>query len=116
MGVVASVDTGQRLVIRTNWADETCVGCDGTSKEIYMNVSTGSPYGMRVTVPEPWRARHSVECEVLSACLLTPGSFVLVASSPDDGPVNVLVEALDAPGSCDPSEPGAGGHPGIEEE
>jgi hypothetical protein len=117
VGVNAQVDVGERLIIRTNWADETCAGCDGTSKEIYVYAGASTPYGIRVTVPEPWRVRHSTECGVLSASIVTSiGGFVLVASGPDDGPVNVLVEALDAPGSGDPTDPGAGGQPGIEEE
>jgi hypothetical protein len=113
VGVNAQVDMGERLVIRTNWADETCAGCDGASREIYMAASGTTPYGIRVTVPEPWRVRNSTECGVLSSCLVLSAShFVLVANSPGDGPVNVLVEALDAPGSCDPSDPSAGGAAG----
>lgn len=90
----------------------SCDTCGGPDKKMQLVMTGSSTFGYRVTVPAPWGAADS-DCTVPSACLISQSGIVrIIAGSPNDGPVNIVVESLDAPGSCDPSDPSAGGAAG----
>lgn len=90
----------RRVVVRTSWAGDSCDTCGGPDKKMQLLMTGSSTFGYRVTVPEPWGAAD-VDCTVPSGCLISQSGIArIIAGSPDDGPVNIVVEALDAPGSC----------------
>ena len=111
---LVAADAGERAVVRTGWADEMCLGCDGTSPEFRVTVVSNSQYGHRITVPPPWRVQAERQCDAGSDCAVSRyGTFILIASSPSDGPVNVVIEGLAAPGTCGPPDTGEGGAGGA---
>jgi hypothetical protein len=105
--IALNVDLGDKWVVRTPWADETCQGCGATPGIFVLDIrGNGGTQYLRMTVPAPWRlaSQQVSDCrELLDECGLFRRSQAYVFVVPTtlaDGPVNIVIEGVDSAATC----------------